>query len=79
VLGPALSAQARGASPGQASTGQATPGQATPGQAEAPKAAERVGDRVPEFAFPEFLNGDGRQTLSAFRGSPLLIDFWGTH
>ena len=74
MLGPALSAQARGASPGQASTGQATPG-----QAEAPKAAERVGDRVPEFAFPEFLNGDGRQTLSAFRGSPLLIDFWGTH
>ena len=45
----------------------------------APRAAEKLGDLVPEFTFPEFWNGDGRQSLSDFRGSPILIDFWGTH
>lgn len=45
----------------------------------AARAAEKIGDLVPEFTFPEFWNGDGRQSLSEFRGSPILIDFWGTH
>lgn len=39
----------------------------------------RVGDQVPQFTFPALLNGDGRQSLSDFYGSPVMIDFWGTH
>lgn len=38
-----------------------------------------VGEKVPDFAFPQFLNGDGRQSLSEFFGQPVLIDIWGTH
>ena len=38
-----------------------------------------VGDKVPEMTFPQFLNGDGRQTLSEFFGQPIMIDIWGTH
>jgi hypothetical protein len=38
-----------------------------------------VGQKVPEFSFPEFLNGDGRQSLCDFFGQPVLIEFWGTH
>ncbi len=38
-----------------------------------------VGEAVPEFAFPKFLNGDGRQSIAEFYGQPVMIDFWGTH
>lgn len=38
----------------------------------------RIGEQVPDFSFPEFLNGDGRQRLSDFFGQPVVIDFWGT-
>ncbi|GAB4152086.1 MAG: hypothetical protein Fur0037_20870 [Planctomycetota bacterium] len=38
-----------------------------------------VGDLVPDFTFPRFLNGDGRQKLSEFFGQPVLIEYWGTH
>jgi hypothetical protein len=38
-----------------------------------------VGQQVPEFGFAPFLNGDGRQNLSEFFGSPVMIDFWGVH
>lgn len=41
--------------------------------------AATVGGPVPEFSFGTFLNGDGRQSLADFRGSPILIDFWGIH
>lgn len=39
----------------------------------------KVGDKVPEFSFARFLNGDGRQKLSDFYGQPIAIDFWGVH
>ncbi|HLQ38038.1 MAG TPA: hypothetical protein VK348_09560 [Planctomycetota bacterium] len=42
-------------------------------------AAAKVGDKVPEFTFPQFHNGDGRQKLSDFIGHPLMIEFWGVH
>lgn len=48
----------------------------------APLAAQKVasvGEALPEFAFPKFLNGDGRQSISEFYGQPVMIDFWGTH
>lgn len=38
-----------------------------------------VGEQVPEFSFGQFLNGDGRSSLSDFYGSPVMIDFWGVH
>jgi len=38
-----------------------------------------VGDQMPEFSFGQFLNGDGRQGLGDFFGSPIMIDFWGIH
>jgi hypothetical protein len=38
-----------------------------------------VGDKVPDMTFPQFLNGDGRQSLAEFYGSPVVIDLWGTH
>ncbi len=38
-----------------------------------------VGQQVPEFSFGPFLNGDGRQNLSEFFGTPVMIDFWGVH
>ncbi len=38
-----------------------------------------VGGQVPDFAFAPFLDGDGRQNLSEFFGSPVMIDFWGVH
>jgi len=47
-----------------------------------PLAAQKraaVGDQVPEFTFANFLNGDGRQGLGEFFGSPVMIDFWGMH
>ncbi len=47
-----------------------------------PVAAQKrasVGDQVPEFAFTNFLNTDGRQSLGDFFGSPVMIDFWGIH
>jgi hypothetical protein len=40
---------------------------------------EGIGQPVPEFTFPQFLNGDGRQQLSQFYGQPVVIDLWGTH
>jgi len=40
--------------------------------------AAAVGERVPDFTFPEFLNGDGRQSLKDFFGYPILVDYWGT-
>ena len=48
----------------------------------APLAAQKVaqvGESLPEFAFPKFLNGDGRQGITEFFGQPVMIDFWGTH
>ena len=47
-----------------------------------PVAAQKVanvGEKVPEFTFPQFQNGDGRQSLADFYGQPVVIDFWGTH
>ncbi len=41
--------------------------------------AAAVGEKVPDFSFPAFLNGDGRQSLKDFFGSPIMIDYWGTH
>jgi hypothetical protein len=38
-----------------------------------------VGQKVPDVSFPNFLNGDGRQTLAEFFGQPIVIDEWGTH
>jgi hypothetical protein len=39
----------------------------------------KVGDKMPDFSFSQFLNGDGRQSLSEFYGQPVVIDRWGTH
>src|SRR5262245_21739173 len=36
----------------------------------------KVGEKVPDFEFPPFQNGDGRQSLSEFAGQPVLIVFW---
>lgn len=41
-------------------------------------APARIGDPVPDFAFPTLHNGDGRVSLHEFRGRPVLLDFWGT-
>lgn len=38
-----------------------------------------VGDLVPDFAFPKLLNGDGRQNIAEFFGSPVMLEYWGTH
>ncbi|MBM4062452.1 MAG: TlpA family protein disulfide reductase [Planctomycetes bacterium] len=38
-----------------------------------------VGETVPEFSFATFLDGDGRQKLSDFRGQPVAIVFFGMH
>ncbi|MEZ6035957.1 MAG: hypothetical protein R3F29_00660 [Planctomycetota bacterium] len=50
--------------------------------AAVPLAAQQradVGDQMPEVAFPDFINSDGRQKLSDFYGSVVIIDRWGTH
>lgn len=47
-----------------------------------PAAAQKraaVGEQVPEFSFTTFQNGDGRQSLAEFFGTPVMIDFWGVH
>jgi len=36
----------------------------------------QVGEKVPDFEFPPFQNGDGRQQLADFAGQPVLIVFW---
>ncbi|MCC6673120.1 MAG: hypothetical protein IT458_18790 [Planctomycetes bacterium] len=41
-------------------------------------APARIGDPVPDFAFPTLHNGDGRVSLHEFQGRPVLLDFWGT-
>lgn len=38
-----------------------------------------VGEKIPDFTFPQFLNGDGRQGIKEFFGQPVMIDIWGTH
>lgn len=38
-----------------------------------------VGEAIPDFTFPRFLNGDGRQSMKEFFGQPVMIDIWGTH
>jgi hypothetical protein len=44
-----------------------------------PPAKADVGQQVPDFELPAILlNGDGRTRLSEFRGSPVVLDFWGT-
>lgn len=46
--------------------------------AQPPQKAD-VGQQVPDFDLPAILlNGDGRTKLSEFRGSPVVLDFWGT-
>lgn len=48
--------------------------------AQQPGAEAGIGDKVADFDFPTMLlNGDGRSKLSEFRGSPVILDFWGTH
>ena len=50
--------------------------------AAVPLAAQQranVGDKVPEVQFAALLNSDGRQKLSDFYGSVVMIDKWGTH
>ncbi|MFY9341961.1 MAG: hypothetical protein WAT39_05710 [Planctomycetota bacterium] len=37
-----------------------------------------VGAKIPDATF-QFLNGDGRTSLSDFFGQPVMIDIWGTH
>ena len=49
---------------------------ALPLAAQAPAA---VGQQVPEFSFPTFHFGDGRQKLSDFFGQPIMIEFWGVN
>ena len=44
----------------------------------APAKPAAVGEPVPDFEFPAFWNGDGRQKLSEFYGQPILVEFWGT-
>lgn len=40
----------------------------------------RVGKKVPEHTFESPLdNGVGVTDLQAFRGTPTLFEFWGTH
>lgn len=42
-------------------------------------AQAEVGEKVPDFELGEVVqNGDGRTSLAEFRGSPVLVDFWGT-
>ena len=45
----------------------------------AAQAPATVGKQVPEFSFPNFHFGDGRQKLSEFYGQPIMIEFWGVH
>lgn len=39
----------------------------------------KVGDKVPDFKFSSLLNNDGRMSLAEFRGSVVLLDWWGNH
>jgi len=39
----------------------------------------KVGEKLADFEFPRFLNGDGRQRLSDFFGHVVLVDFWATY
>ena len=43
------------------------------------QARAKVGEVVPEFELAPFQNGDGRQKISEFFGSPVLIEYWGNH
>jgi len=40
--------------------------------------AAAIGEVVPDFSLPALINGDGRQKMSEFYGSPVLFEFWGT-
>jgi thiol-disulfide isomerase/thioredoxin len=52
---------------------------AAPGAARAQGAVVKVGEKVPDFAFQTLLNHDGRRSLAEFRGSVVLLDWWGYH
>jgi hypothetical protein len=38
-----------------------------------------VGEITLDYAFKNFISGDGRSSMKDFRGSVVLIDWWGTH
>lgn len=39
----------------------------------------KVGEKVPDHKFSSLLNNDGRMSLAEFRGSVVLLDWWGYH
>ena len=45
----------------------------------APGAVPAIGEITPDFTFKNFISGDGRSSMGDFRGSVVLVDWWGTH
>jgi hypothetical protein len=50
-----------------------------PPKAAAPGAIPKVGEIIPDYTFKNFISGDGRASMKDFRGSVVLVDWWGMH
>jgi len=50
-----------------------------PPKVAAPNTTPDVGDIVADYTFRNFISGDGRTSMKDFRGSVVLLDWWGTH
>jgi hypothetical protein len=48
------------------------------GEDTAPATAA-VGQLAPEIQVTDWINGDGRTSISDFRGEVVFLEFWGTH
>jgi hypothetical protein len=42
-------------------------------------ATPAVGEITLDYEFKNFISGDGRKSLKDFRGSVVLLDWWGIH
>jgi hypothetical protein len=61
-----------------------SPGQASKEKDAPPKLANQgavpeVGEITLDYTFKNLMTGDGRNSLAAFRGNVVLIDWWGIH
>jgi hypothetical protein len=45
----------------------------------APNTTPEIGNIVADYTFRNFISGDGRTSMKDFRGSVVLVDWWGTH
>ena len=55
------------------------PDKDAPPKTAAQGAVPEIGELTLDYTFKNFITGDGRTSMMDFRGSVVLVDWWGTH